>query len=74
LTKEFDGDGQINSTTKYFYDTDHLGSIREMADNSGVIQAQYAYDPYGQAKSCKALRMQTSNMRAITYTREAGRI
>jgi RHS repeat-associated protein len=26
---------------------DHQGSIREMVDSSGNIQAQYAYDPYG---------------------------
>lgn len=37
----------MNSTTKYFYDLDHLGSVREMIDNSGIIQAQYALDPYG---------------------------
>jgi RHS repeat-associated protein len=47
LTKKFFDRGQMNSTTKYFYDLDHLGSISEMTDNSGVIQAQYAFDPYG---------------------------
>ncbi len=47
LTKKFFGRGQINSTTKYFYDREHLGSVREMTDNSGVIQAQYAFDPFG---------------------------
>ena len=47
LSKKFFGRGQMNSTSKYFYDKDHLGSIREMTDSSGVIQAQYAFDPYG---------------------------
>jgi RHS repeat-associated protein len=28
---------------------DHSGSIREMTDSSGNIQAQYVYDPYGRA-------------------------
>ena len=26
---------------------DHLGSIREVTDNSGVVRARYDYDPYG---------------------------
>lgn len=47
LTKKFFGRGQVNSATKYFYDFDHLGSVREMTDNSGGIQAQYALDPFG---------------------------
>ncbi len=47
LTKRFFGRGQMNLTTKYFYDRDHLGSVREMTDNSGVVQAQYAFDPFG---------------------------
>ena len=34
-------------TTNYFYTKDHLGSIREMIDSSGTIQARYSYDPYG---------------------------
>ena len=36
--------GRIN----YYYTRDHLGSIREVTGNSGVIQARYDYDPYGQ--------------------------
>jgi len=47
LTKKFFDGGQQNTTTKYFYTKDHLGSVREMTDNAGVIQAQYAFDPYG---------------------------
>ncbi|MFN8654757.1 MAG: RHS repeat-associated core domain-containing protein [Candidatus Obscuribacterales bacterium] len=47
LTKEFFDAGQLNGSTKYFYATDWLGSIRELTDNSGAIQAEYSYDPYG---------------------------
>ncbi|MBS1954389.1 MAG: hypothetical protein JST89_09385 [Cyanobacteria bacterium SZAS-4] len=47
LTKKFFDRGQMNSTTKYFYSLDHLGSIREMSDNSGVFAAQYSFDPFG---------------------------
>ena len=31
----------------YYFARDHLGSVREMADGSGVMQARYEYDPYG---------------------------
>jgi RHS repeat-associated protein len=44
--------GQVNFSggtgTNYFYTKDHLGSIREMTDSSGTIQAQYAYSPWGE--------------------------
>ena len=36
------------SVNKYCYTFDHLGSVRELTDSSGFIQAQYSYDPYGQ--------------------------
>jgi uncharacterized protein RhaS with RHS repeats len=35
------------SGAAYFYTRDHLGSIRELVDGSGTIQARYDYDPYG---------------------------
>ena len=31
----------------YFYTRDHLGSVREVTDGSGVLRARYDYDPYG---------------------------
>ena len=31
----------------YYYTFDHLGSIREMVDSSGTVQAQYDYRLYG---------------------------
>lgn len=34
-----------------YYIFDHLGSVREMTDSSGTIQARYDYDPYGRATS-----------------------
>jgi RHS repeat-associated protein len=33
----------------HYYTSDHLGSVREMTDSSGTIQARYDYDPYGRA-------------------------
>lgn len=35
------------SPGKYFYTQDHLGSIRELTDESGAIRARYGYEPYG---------------------------
>jgi RHS repeat-associated protein len=32
---------------KYFYTRDHLGSVREVTDASGAVQARYDYDLYG---------------------------
>lgn len=51
LTKQFFSMGQKNSSSKYFYATDKLGSVREMTDISGVVQAEYAFDPYGRSTS-----------------------
>ena len=47
LLAQFFGRGETISSTKYLYTTDHLGSVREMTDNSGNIQAQYTFDPFG---------------------------
>lgn len=49
IVKRFYGQGQRNvaSSTSSFYTRDHLGSVRELSDSSGAIQAQYSYDPYG---------------------------
>ncbi len=40
--------GKTIASTKYFYAVDHLGSVREMLDNSSIVQAEYAYTPYGE--------------------------
>jgi len=47
VVKRFFGQGEQISGTNYFFTTDHLGSVREMTDGSGTIQARYDYDPYG---------------------------
>jgi len=40
--------GQTISSSNYFQNKDYLGSVRELTDGSGNIQAQYGYDPHGQ--------------------------
>jgi RHS repeat-associated protein len=44
------GEQQISGSTptSFYYTRDHLGSIRELTDTTGAVQARYAYDPYGQ--------------------------
>src|SRR5206468_912762 len=32
---------------EYFYARDHLGSIRELTDETGSVRARFNYDPYG---------------------------
>src|SRR5207245_2017074 len=47
VTKRFFGHGEQISGANYFFTWDHLGSVREMTDSSGTLQARYDYDPYG---------------------------
>jgi len=48
ITKRYFGQGEVRGTTKLFYTFDHLGSIRELLDSSGVVQAVYRYSTYGE--------------------------
>jgi RHS repeat-associated protein len=48
VVRKFFGGGQAISGFNYFYFTDHLGSVRDMTDGTGVVQAHYEYGPYGQ--------------------------
>ena len=52
VTKRFFGQGEQISGSNYYITKDHLGSIREMIDSSGTIQARYDYDPYGRRTKC----------------------
>ncbi len=46
------GEQQVNGTqsTPYYYTKDHLGSVREVTDSTGTVQAQFDYDPYGRQR------------------------
>jgi len=50
ISKQFFPRGEIVNGTKYYYTTDHLGSIRELSDSSGNISARYLYDPFGNSE------------------------
>lgn len=65
LTKQFFSAGQRNDSTNYFYALDHLSSVREMTDAGGVIQSQYAFNPYG--GSTKLQGSQTADFQYAGY-------
>jgi RHS repeat-associated protein len=52
VTKQIFGQGEQRiggaDAGAYFYTRDHLGSIRELSDASGVVRARYDYDVLGQ--------------------------
>jgi RHS repeat-associated protein len=47
VTKRFFGEGEQISGVNYFFTRDHLGSVREVMNTVGAMQARYDYDPYG---------------------------
>nr|WP_320133190.1 RHS repeat-associated core domain-containing protein [uncultured Holophaga sp.] len=46
-----------------FYTRDHLGSIRELTDNTQTVRARYDYDPYG-----RMTKISGDKDSAFTYT------
>lgn len=46
-TAQFFGKGETISGSSYFYSKDKLGSVRELTNSSGSVQAKYLFDPYG---------------------------
>ena len=62
LAKQFFEKGQMIASTRYFYTVDYLHSIREMVDNSGNVQAQNSYDPFG-----RVTKLQGSQADAFEY-------
>ncbi len=47
VTKRFFGQGEQINGTNYYFTRDHLGSVIEMTDASGILKARFRYDPYG---------------------------
>ena len=48
ITKQYFGQGEVRGATKLYYAMDHLGSIRELVDSAGTVQAEYRYSTYGE--------------------------
>jgi RHS repeat-associated protein len=53
ITRSYFAEGEergspgARGTQQYYYSRDHLGSIREMTNSTGGVEARYDYDPYG---------------------------
>jgi RHS repeat-associated protein len=47
VSKQFFDQGEMVSGAAYYYVADRLGSVRQLVDANGTVQAQYEYDPYG---------------------------
>ena len=47
VTKRFFDERVQHRGSSYFYSVDHLGSVRELADNGGTVRARYDYDAWG---------------------------
>jgi len=47
VSKQYFDQGELQGATGLYYVIDRLGSVRQLVDSSGTIQAQYEYDAYG---------------------------
>ena len=47
VTKKFFDQGVVQNGSPLYYVKDQQGSVRQLVDTSGKVQAQYDYDPYG---------------------------
>jgi RHS repeat-associated protein len=47
VTKRYLAEGLIDHGTPLYYGSDNLGSVRDLVDASGNVQASYDYQPYG---------------------------
>ncbi len=47
VAKRFFSQGEQINGIKYYFTKDHLGSVRDVTDGNGILQARYDYDPYG---------------------------
>jgi len=45
VTRRFLSEGEQIGAAKFYFTRDHLGSVREMTGQLGLVRAQYAYDP-----------------------------
>lgn len=49
VVSQFFGLGQKTSGNSFYYNLDHLGSVREVTNSSGAIVTQVAFSPWGEA-------------------------
>lgn len=49
VKKQFFGQGERVAGSNNYFTRDHLGSVREILNSIGNVQARYCYDPFGQS-------------------------
>ena len=47
MARDVDADGQLAAAERFFYHTDHLGSVRLVTDAAGAVANRYDYDAFG---------------------------
>jgi RHS repeat-associated protein len=47
MARDVDGDGLFGALERFFYHTDHLGSVRLVTDAAGAVANRYDYDAFG---------------------------
>lgn len=65
VVKKFVGGGQTINGSNYFYFFDHLGSVHDMTDSLGAVQASYEYERFGQ--SIERIANQTADFQFAGY-------
>jgi RHS repeat-associated protein len=57
MARDTDADGQLGAAERFFYHTDHLGSVRLVTDAAGAVANRYDYDSFGNIE--QATRIET---------------
>jgi RHS repeat-associated protein len=47
MARDTNADGQLGAAERFFYHTDHLGSVRLLTDAAGAVANRYDYDAFG---------------------------
>jgi RHS repeat-associated protein len=56
----------------FFYTRDHLGSVRELTDDSGNVRARYSYDPWGRRTKLEGDLDADFGFAGMLFSSEAG--
>jgi RHS repeat-associated protein len=72
LVSQFFSLGQTISGTNYYYVLDHMGSVREVRDTSGNLQATYNYDLFGRVSQSTALASSDFQFAAYFFHARSG--
>lgn len=79
LVKRYYGQGFVTGSSatpaagdKHYYSKDHLGSIREVTDSTGVVDARIDYDSYGRQNALPSSLSPALWLRADSLSQSSG--